>query len=115
MSYDEKAIAKICHEVNRAYCEAIGDSSQKPWDEAEAWQRKSAIEGVQFALGSPDAPASAQHESWLAAKAKDGWKFAPVKDTAKKEHPCFVPYDQLPLEQRVKDYLFKGVVAAMAP
>jgi hypothetical protein len=114
MSYDEKAIAKICHEVNRAYCEAIGDNSQKPWGEAEEWQRKSAIEGVQFALGNPDAPASAMHESWLAAKAADGWKFASVKDTAKKEHPCFVPYDELPLEQRVKDYLFKRVVAAMA-
>ena len=27
------------------------------------------------------------------------------------EHPCFVPYDQLPKEQQVKDALFVAVVS----
>lgn len=107
-------IARVCHETNRAYCETLGDRSQKPWNEAEEWQRQSAMQGVAFALSHPDAPASAQHDAWLADKAKDGWKYGPVKDAEKKEHPCFVPYDQLPPEQRIKDYLFKGVVAAFA-
>ena len=36
----------------------------------------------------------------------------PVKDPEKKEHPCFLPYDELPLSQRIKDYLFTAVVEA---
>jgi hypothetical protein len=68
---------------------------------------------VAFQLENPQAPASASHDSWLAAKAADGWKYAPMKDVAKKEHPCFVPYGELPIEQRRKDYLFKAIVAAL--
>jgi RyR domain len=105
-------IATVCHETNRAYCTSIGDNSQKPWLEAEQWQRDSAIEGVRYALANPTAPASAQHDAWLADKERDGWKFGPVKEADKKEHPCFVPYEQLPVEQKTKDYLFKAVVTA---
>jgi hypothetical protein len=107
-------IAQVCHEANRAYCAAIGDSSQKPWVEAEEWQRDSAIKGVAFAKQNPDAPASAQHDAWLADKIKAGWKYGPVKDPTKKEHPCCVSYEQLPIEQRRKDALFKAVVAALS-
>lgn len=103
-------IARVCHETNKAYCETVGDHSQKHWDEAEEWQRQSAINGVRFAIDNSDAPASAQHEAWLIDKEKDGWKYGPIKDPAKKEHPCCVPYADLPIEQRIKDYLFKHVV-----
>ena len=105
-------VAMICHETNKAYCESIGDSSQKSWNLAEQWQRDSAINGVRFAIENPDASPSAQHEAWTDAKLADGWVYGPVKDAAKKQHPCLVPYLDLPVEQRIKDYLFKAVVSA---
>lgn len=108
-------IAQVAHEINKAYCESIGDTSQKSWNDAEQWQRDSAIRGVDFALRNPDAPASAQHDAWLADKEKDGWKYGPVKNPDTKEHPCFVPYDELPTEQRSKDFLFKQVVHSLKP
>lgn len=114
MRHNVEQIAKICHETNRAYCETIGDQSQKPWGDAELWQRESAIKGVEFALANPDAPASAQHDAWLDDKTRNGWSYGPEKDAAKKEHPCIVPYAELPIEQRLKDYLFKSIVAAFA-
>jgi RyR domain len=107
-------IAKICHEANRAYCETIGDNSQSAWEEAENWQRESSIQGVEYALANPDGPVSAQHDSWLEAKKKDGWVYGDIKDSSKKEHPCMVPYDQLPHRQQLKDRLFKAIVAAMS-
>lgn len=110
----EAMIAQVCHEANRAYCRIIGDYSQQPWDEAETWQRESALRGVGFALANPDAPASAQHDAWLRDKETDGWKYGPVKDPEKKEHPCCVPYEELPVEQRKKDALFKAIVAALS-
>jgi hypothetical protein len=108
-------IARIAHETNRAYCESIGDHSQPKWEDAPAWQRESAIKGVQFhidahARGDRPAP-SASHDAWLDEKRAAGWTYGPVKDADKKEHPCFVPYEQLPVEQQVKDYLFGAIVA----
>lgn len=107
-------IARVCHEANRAYCATIGDLSQLPWDDAPQWQRESAIAGVEFSVAHPDAPPSASHESWLAEKERTGWRYGPVKDAEKKEHPCFVPYDELPLDQRRKDALFVAIVRALA-
>jgi len=109
------AIARVCHEANRALCAGLGDFSQPAWEDAPEWQVQSAKTGVEFNLANPDAPASASHDSWLAEKERDGWKFGPVKDAEKKEHPCFVPYEDLPKEQQAKDHLFKAIVAALAP
>src|SRR5215217_8043745 len=105
-------IARLCHEANRAYCLALGDTSQLPWDEAQPWQRDSAVKGVEFILGNPEASPAASHESWLEEKRATGWKYGPVKDTEAKTHPCFVPYDELPIEQRAKDYIFGAIVRA---
>lgn len=110
MSIDHAQVAKICHEANRAYCETIGDHTQKSWEEAGEWQRKSAVSGVAFALLNQNAPASHQHDAWVKDKLADGWKYGTVKDAEKKEHPCIVPYEMLPPAQRMKDHLFKAIV-----
>ena len=106
-------IARVCHEANRALCQALGDDSQVSWDDAPEWQRQSAHKGVDFNMDNPDAPASASHDSWLRQKEADGWKYGPVKNAELKEHPCFVPYEQLPAEQQAKDHLFKAIVGAL--
>lgn len=108
----KEACARAAHEVNRAYCIAIGDNSQPSWEEAPDWQKSSALNGVDGVLAGNTPEQS--HESWLAQKAATGWKYGPVKDPEKKEHPCFVPYCDLPLEQRAKDGVFVAVVRAMA-
>ncbi len=109
-------IAKVAHETNKAYCSSIGDISQSDWEHAQQWQRQSAVKGVEFHLSflskGEIPPASASHESWLKEKTETGWKYGPIKDADKKEHPCFVPYNQLPVDQRLKDYLFGAIVKA---
>lgn len=107
---DIDLIAELAHEVNRAYCAALGDTSQTPWAEAPEWQRSSAVNGVKFTLAHPEATPEMSHESWLAQKRAEGWKYGPVKDPAKKEHPCFCAYSELPEAQRAKDHLFQSVV-----
>ncbi len=106
-------VARIAHELNRVYCEEMGDSSQLPWEDAPGWQRDSALKGVEFHVENPGSDGSASHESWLREKEAAGWVYGPVKDEGKKEHPCMVGYLELPLEQRVKDHLFSGVVDAL--
>ena len=107
-------IARVCHEANKGLCDAQGDFSQCTWENAPDWQKESAVKGVEFNIENPDAPASASHDSWLAEKEATGWKYGEIKDADKKEHPCFVPYDELPDEQKAKDHLFKGIVASLS-
>lgn len=103
-------IARVAHEINRAYCASLGDTSQPAWEDAPEWQQKSAIAGVEMHLANPDATPEQSHESWLAQKVAAGWVYGEVKDAEKKEHPCCRPYDELPQEQKAKDYLFRSVV-----
>ncbi len=105
--------ARAAHEANRVYCLALGDGSQKPWEEAEDWQRTSACNGVNKVLHGITS-AEQMHEAWLEEKKAGGWKYGPAKDSEKKEHPCLVSYAELPAAQRAKDVLFVGVVRAMA-
>lgn len=113
---DEERIneaARIAHEANRGYCRALGDESQKPWDAAPSWQQESARNGVAAIIANPTMTPEQSHESWLKEKEKDGWTFGPVKNAETKEHPCFVPYAELPAAQRAKDYIFGAVVRAV--
>lgn len=106
-------IAKICHEANKYWCEANGDYSQKHWEDAEQWQKESAINGVIFKLNNPNAGDDAQHNAWMNDKIKDGWVYDEVKDVNKKTHPCIVPFNKLPEFQRKKDSLFCAIVEAL--
>ena len=110
---DRTEIARVAHEINRAYCASLGDTSQPSWDDAPEWQKGSALAGVDMHLANPNATPENSHESWLAQKTAEGWKYGPVKDAQKKEHPCFLPYAELPPEQKAKDYLFRAVVHAL--
>lgn len=108
-------IAKVCHEANRGYCEALGDTSQVPWKDAPEWQRTSAMNGVAAIIERPDTTPEQSHEGWMAEKLAAGWKYGPVKnaDPAVLEHPCIVPYAELSPEQRAKDHIFRAIVLAM--
>lgn len=107
-----EACARAAHEINRAYCIALGDESQPPWESAPDWQKSSARNGVVGALAGNTPEQS--HESWLAEKRATGWTYGPFKDPGKKQHPCFVPYTELPAAQQKKDALFVTTVRAMA-
>lgn len=108
-------IARVCHAANKAYCETLGDLSQKDWENADLDTKSSKVTGVNFALINPDATPESQHQAWYKHKEAGGWMYGPFKDTEKREHPCMLPYDMLPKQQRIKDALFQAVVKSLAP
>lgn len=100
--------ARTAHEVNRAYGAGLGDTSQPPWEEAPEWQRVSAANGVRGVIAG-NTPAQS-HASWHEEKVFNGWVYGPTKNPVTKEHPCLVPYAELPPAQRLKDTLFVTTV-----
>lgn len=108
---EEAALA--AHEANRILCQALGDYSQPRWSDAPDWQKQSAIKGVEMIARNPTTTPEQSHEGWLAVKAAEGWKYGAVKNVDAKEHPCFLPYVELPAPQRFKDEMF-GMVVRLA-
>ena len=43
------------------------------------------------------------HEVWAEGRIKEGWTYGTVRDDAKKQTPCLVPYDQLPESEKEYD------------
>lgn len=106
-------IAHVAHNANAALCDTQGDQSQLEWVDAPNWQKESAIAGVRaIRNGSVTEPRHA-HEAWANQKFNDGWTYGLTKNPETKEHPCLVPFDQLPVEQQLKGHLFFAIVTTL--
>ena len=43
------------------------------------------------------------HEAWVATRIAEGWKYGAKRDDDRKEHPCLVPYGELPESEKEYD------------
>lgn len=68
---------------------------------------KSILDGVYFVLDNPNCTPEQQHNNWVHFKRADGWRYGSIKDFEHKEHPCLVPYSELPEIQQRKDTVFR--------
>lgn len=50
-----------------------------------------------------EAMAKNVHEIWAQERIKQGWTFGEMRDDTKKHHPCLIPYEDLPEEEKVYD------------
>lgn len=100
-------VAEACHEANRELQKLTGEEVNGSWDEISEDMRQSTLAGV-VEVWEGTTPEKL-HQHWCMERMAAGWRWGPVKDPATKEHPCLVNYNQLPLEQKVKDILFQGI------
>ena len=43
------------------------------------------------------------HEVWSRNRMAEGWTYGPVRDDAARQHPCLVPYEELPESEKEYD------------
>lgn len=113
MEINIEKIARTCHEVNKVYCESIGDFTQVHWDDCPDWQKESAMNGVKYMIDNPNTTSEEIHNNWMSEKKANGWRYGIVKDSYAKTHPCMIPYNFLSEEQRLKDKLFISIVRSI--
>lgn len=106
-------VAVLAHEANRLWCLLHGDDSQPSYVDAPDWQKESAHNGVAKVASGEITTPEESHQSWSEQKISEGWQYGPVKDPEAKEHPCLVPYSDLPPEQKAKDSIFFGIVKGL--
>lgn len=54
--------------------------------------------------------ARAVHAAWMDAKLADGWTYGSKRNDELKQHPCLVPYDELPEREKAYDYITANAV-----
>ena len=47
--------------------------------------------------------AEVNHDAWARQRLDDGWTLGPARNDERKEHPCLIPYDQLPDSEKEYD------------
>jgi dTMP kinase len=91
------------HEANKEIQQQTGEFIP----ELNEHLTKSILDGVYYVLDNPNCTPEQQHNNWCYFKRQDGWKYGPNKDFERKEHPCLVPYNELPEIQQRKDSVFR--------
>lgn len=43
------------------------------------------------------------HDVWAKQRIADGWQHGPARNDERKEHPCLVPYEELPESEKEFD------------
>lgn len=43
------------------------------------------------------------HEVWASTRIEQGWTYGPTRNDRLKQHPCLVPYDELPESEKEYD------------
>lgn len=96
------------YEVARLQAAATGAPIvPEPWSARDETFRAQMMANVAEQM-SPDrfADPEAAHDSWWRAYEDMGWKYGPVRDPEKKEHPDMVPFAELGWRERIKDAVY---------
>lgn len=110
---DIEMAARAAHEVNRAYAYYVcGDNSHLPWKDVPEAIREGVRAGARAIADAPTLTAAEIHGKWMARKLDEGWVYGETKSYERRTHPCLLPYNLLPLFERVKDEIFCLVVRA---
>lgn len=113
-----EAIARVCHEANRAYAYIInedvefGEEVAPQWSECAEGMRIGAMSGVLNRILYGNNPEHS-HVEWMESRLNDGWVYGPKKDIKNKIHPALVPYSELPERTKTKDQLFYDILSAV--
>jgi hypothetical protein len=110
----DRATIEVCsaagHEANRALS-SRWNQIEHHWEESSRDHQEKIRAVTTNVLVHNHGPEQV-HEHWLSMMGAAGWTYGTVKDSASKSHPAMKPYDELDLEQKVKNEMFVEVVLA---
>ncbi len=89
-------------DANRAQVADIPAKLRMIGLELSASDGRRAIE-IELTQDQVEQMAVREHDRWMDERKKNGWTYAPVRDNARKHHPCLIPWDSLAEAEKEKD------------
>ena len=103
-------LAESCYEATKVISEQILSEEKKEWKLVDSDDKAKLLNAVNRAIEKRITDPSVSHGEWITDMIKDGWQYGEKYDEVKKTHPCMIPYDQLPVGQQTKDYIFLAIL-----
>jgi hypothetical protein len=91
----------------------IGDNAPRAWEHASKEKRAGYILAVQGVIDHPDISPEKQHMEWCDSMYAKGWTYGHELSEGNRVHPNLLKYQDLPQEQRIKDWVFLSVVKGL--
>ena len=106
-------IAAVTHGANRVLQALAGEPISPPWENESELIQESVEDGVLTVLENPGITAEKIHNNWVDFRKSQGWKWGPVKDLDKKEHPDIGPWTALDINAQRKSKVFVAIIMAL--
>lgn len=107
------ALSRESHRAISDFRVSIGEDALPPWAPSTAEEIGQKRSGIEAALSG--VTPEQQWREWSAMRREQGWKYGPVRDPVKKEHPSLVDdYSMLSPAERQKDEVYGEAIRAAA-
>lgn len=97
-------IAQLVNHVNNKICE-LNKEQQSSWEELPQHMKEGLIKAIKDNLSPEEG-----HNQWMKNRLENGWTYGTTKDIQLKTSPCLIPYNQLPYQQQIKDYIRQAII-----
>lgn len=109
-----RALAVAVHTMMRGYSIALGESDKVKANWRDSSSQAASLRQVEdFLAGKMLAPQK-QHEAWLAAMTKAGWRYAPKTDVSRRMSNQLLPWAQLPPVHQRRHELWREMATELA-
>ena len=107
-------LAEALHTVTRLLGRTDGQTIST-WAELGNEDRLRSAMAINAIMRDSTRTAEELHNLWLQIKVSMGWKYGPVYNLGKLEHPCIISFDRLPTEEKLKDEIWLFLTELFRP
>jgi hypothetical protein len=87
--------------------------SDCPWESLSSVTQRTKLRQVAHVINHADITPAEQHAEWHRAQLERGWTYGPGYDPEERTDPHCLPYEQLPLQQRINEAMYRAIILAV--